>query len=264
MGVTAYAVSLLVFNLVGAAVHLRHPAAAGPPAAEPRPRPRHEPHRGLQHGGELRDQHQLAGLRARDGGELPLADARPGARELRLGRRGHGGGGRLHPRPHAPLGAASSATSGSTSPAASSTSCCRSRSSSALFLVSQGVVQNLNGPTHAVTVEGTVADDRPGPVRLAGDRSRSWAPTAAASTTPTRPTPTRTRRRSPTSSRCWRSSPSRSRFTYTFGRFAGDQRQGWALFAAAMVLLLMSVGGDVRQRAEGQPEPRQARRERRR
>ena len=30
-------------------------------------------------------------------------------------------------------------------------------------------------------------------------------------------------------------------FTYMFGRFAGNQRQGWALFAAAMVLLLMSV-----------------------
>ncbi len=29
--------------------------------------------------------------------------------------------------------------------------------------------------------------------------------------------------------------------TYTFGRFAGNQRQGWALFAAASVLLIMSV-----------------------
>jgi K+-transporting ATPase ATPase A chain len=31
-------------------------------------------------------------------------------------------------------------------------------------------------------------------------------------------------------------------FTYMFGRFAGNQRQGWALFAAAMVLLVLSVG----------------------
>ena len=80
-----------------------------------------------------------------------------------------------------------------------------------LFLVSQGVVQNLNGPTHAVTVQGTVQTIAQGPVRLAGDRSRSSAPTAAAPTTPTRRIPTRTRRRSPTSSRCWRCSPSRSR-----------------------------------------------------
>ena len=31
-------------------------------------------------------------------------------------------------------------------------------------------------------------------------------------------------------------------FTYMFGRFAGNQRQGWALFAAAMALLVLSVG----------------------
>ncbi len=30
-------------------------------------------------------------------------------------------------------------------------------------------------------------------------------------------------------------------FTYMFGKFAGNQRQGWALFAAAMVLVVMSV-----------------------
>ena len=31
-------------------------------------------------------------------------------------------------------------------------------------------------------------------------------------------------------------------FTYLFGRFAGNQRQGWALFAAAAALLVLSVG----------------------
>ena len=71
MGVTGYAVSLLVFNLVGAALHLRRPAPAGPPAAQPGAHARHEPHGGLQHGRQLHHQHQLAGLRARDGGELP-------------------------------------------------------------------------------------------------------------------------------------------------------------------------------------------------
>ena len=65
----------------------------------------------------------------------------------------------------------------------------------ALFLVSQGVVQNLNGPTHAVTVEGVDADHRPGALRLAGDHQGARAPTAAASSTPTRRTRSRTRRR---------------------------------------------------------------------
>ena len=78
-----------------------------------------------------------------------------------------------------------------------------------LFLVSQGVMQNLNGPTHARDRAGHGADDRAGPGRLAGDRSRSSAPTAAATSTPTPRTRTRTPRRSPTSSRCWPSSPSR-------------------------------------------------------
>ena len=57
---------------------------------------------------------------------------------------------------------------------------------------------------------GHSADHRPGALRLAGDPSRSSAPTAAAPTTPTRRIPTRTRRRCPTSSRTWRCWPSRS------------------------------------------------------
>ena len=175
-------------------VHLRRPAAAGPPAAEPGARPGHEPLGRLQHRRQLRDQHELAGLRAGDVGELPHADGRAGVPELRLGRGGHGGRGGLHPRPDAhsareignfwvdftrsflyvllPIAIVG-----------------------ALFLVSQGVVQNLNGPTHAVTVEGVAADDRPGARSPRRRSSRSSAPTAAASSTPTRRTRSRTRRR---------------------------------------------------------------------
>ncbi len=47
-----------------------------------------------------------------------------------------------------------------------------------LFLVSQGAVQNLNGPTHAVTVQGTVQAIAQGPF-ASQESSRSWAPTAA-------------------------------------------------------------------------------------
>ena len=90
--------------------------------------------------------------------------------------------------------------------------------------------------------------------------SRSSARTAAASSTPTRRIRSRTRRRSRTSSRCWRSSPSRPAFTYMFGKFAGNQRQGWALFAAAMVLFVLGRRRDVRERAGRQPEPGEGRR----
>ena len=44
------------------------------------------------------------------------------------------------------------------------------------------------------------------------------------------------------SSRCWRCWRSPSRSPPLFGRFAGDQRQGRALFAAALALLILSVG----------------------
>ena len=84
----------------------------------------------VQHGRQLRDQHQLAGLRRRDDDELSHADARARRAELPVGRVGHGGAGRADPRLRAPRGAATSATSGSTSRAARSTSCCRCRSCS--------------------------------------------------------------------------------------------------------------------------------------
>ena len=52
-----------------------------------------------------------------------------------------------------------SATSGSTSPARSCGSCCRSRSSSALFFVRQGVVQNFHGDHDGHDGRRAAADD---------------------------------------------------------------------------------------------------------
>ena len=57
------------------------------------------------------------------------ADARPDASELPVGRDRHRARGRAHPRFCARVGEDASAISGSTSPAARSTSCCRSASS---------------------------------------------------------------------------------------------------------------------------------------
>ena len=90
-------------QLRGAPLHLRRPAAAGSPAAEPGARSGHEPDGRLQHRRQLRHQHQLAGLRPRDSGQLSLADARPGARELRLGGSRHRGRRGVHPRAHPAL-----------------------------------------------------------------------------------------------------------------------------------------------------------------
>ena len=58
--------------------------------------------------------------------------------------------------------------------------------------------------------------------------SSSWAPTAAASSTPTRPIRWRTRRRSATSWRCLPILLIPAALCYTFGKMVGDTRQGWA------------------------------------
>ena len=99
-----YALAMLWFNLLGAlAVYalqrLQHVAAAqsaGHGGGEPR--------LVVQHGDELRHEHQLAGLRRRDDDELPDADAGARRAELRLGRDGHGGAGRADPRVRAQAG----------------------------------------------------------------------------------------------------------------------------------------------------------------
>ena len=58
----------------------------------------------LQHGRELRHQHELAGLRRRDHDELSHADARARGAELRVGGVRHGGPGRADPRVRAAPG----------------------------------------------------------------------------------------------------------------------------------------------------------------
>ena len=110
----------------------------------------------------------------------------------------------------------------------------------ALFLVSQGVVQNLDSPTHAVTVQGVTQTIAQGPFasqeiikELGTNGGGSFNANSAHPFE--NPTPLTNFVEMvailaiPVS------------FTYMFGRFAGNQRQGWALFAAAMVLLVMSV-----------------------
>ena len=88
----------------------RHPGRVPPPALPGRPA-REPPgaRRGLarfvvQHRRQLRDEHQLAGLRRRDDDELPHPDAGPHRPELRLGGRRDGDRRRVHPRPRAPVG----------------------------------------------------------------------------------------------------------------------------------------------------------------
>ena len=137
-----------------------------------------------------------------------------------------------------------SATSGSTWCARRCGCCCRSAVVGALFLVSQGVVQNFKPYDTCVstTARGRADAERSRRGRWRRRRSSSSsAPTAAASSTPTARIRSRTRRRSPTSSRCSASSRSRPGLTYTLGTMTGSRRHGWAVWAAMAFLFLAGV-----------------------
>ena len=110
-----------------------------------------------------------------------------------------------------------------------------------LFLVSQGVVQNLNGPTHAVTVQGVTQTIAQGPFasqeiikELGTNGGGSYNANSA------HPFENPTPLTNLVEMLALLAIP--VSFTYMFGKFAGNQRQGWALFAAAMALVVMSVG----------------------
>jgi potassium-transporting ATPase potassium-binding subunit len=111
----------------------------------------------------------------------------------------------------------------------------------ALFLVSQGVVQNLNDPTQAITVEGVTQTIAQGPFasqeiikELGTNGGGSYNANSA------HPYENPTPLTNLVEMLAILAIP--VGFTYMFGRLAGNQRQGWALFAAAMALLVMSVG----------------------
>ena len=130
--------------------------------------------------------------------------------ELRLGGVRHGRARRADPRPGAPHERARSATSGSTWSAARSTSCCRCRSCWRWSWFRRASSRTFKPYETATLVQA--GDRRRRQARRRADacrwarprrksRSSSSAPTAADSSTSTRPIRSRTRRRSPTSSK---------------------------------------------------------------
>ena len=180
-----------------------------------------DPEVGVQHRGELRHQHELAGLRRRDDDELPHADARRSTVQnfvsaatgmavlvalIRGFARTHADDDRqLLGRPDAH---------------ARSTSCCRCRSCSRSCSSRRACVQTFDAVRDALRTlarrrrrsrttrtarRSTEQAHRRSARPRRRSRSSSSAPTAAASSTSTRRTRSRTRRRSRTSSRCSRS-----------------------------------------------------------
>ena len=122
----------------------------------------------VQHGGLVRDEHELAVVLARAHARLHRAARRPRRAELRLGRRRHRGRDRPGPRLRAPPVGHDRQLLGRPDPRHRSGCCCRSRSSRRSSLIAGGVVQNFNGFTEVTTLTGgtQIAARRPG--RLAG------------------------------------------------------------------------------------------------
>ena len=116
---------------------VRHPlrAAASASAAAVQPA---APRRGcarsrVQHGDQLRHQHQLAVVRAREHDELPGADGRADGAQLRLGGNRHRARHRADPRLRPAFGTNGRQLLGRSRRAARSTCCCRFRSWSGCF-----------------------------------------------------------------------------------------------------------------------------------
>ena len=124
---TQYALAMLAFNLLGAlAVYGLQRLQAYLPL-NPQSFSAVIARLVVQHGRQLRHQHQLAGLWRREHDELSHADGGAHGAELRVCRDRHRRAAAVDSRLRAPESRTRSATSGSTSPAPRSTSCCRCR-----------------------------------------------------------------------------------------------------------------------------------------
>ena len=195
----------------------------------------------LEHRGQLRHEHELAGVLGRVDDGLPGPDGRPGGAELRLGRGRHRrrrrAGARLRPQADAEqLGN--------------------------FWVDLVRIVVRILLPI-AVDRRDRVRRRRHDPELLlrhrrahAGRRrpstspaarwparrsSRSSAPTAAASTTPTPRTRSRTRRRGPTGCEIFLLLVISFSLPRTFGRMVGSNKQGYAIVAAMAIMAIGSV-----------------------
>ena len=174
-------------------------AAAAPAVAARRPRRplpdhAHDARPGGEHRAQLLDHDDLAGLRRRNDPALPDPGRRPGVAELPR-RGGRAGGGRgVHPRlrPRA-VGDARQLLGGPGPGAALGAAAAVARRRPGAGLAG-GAAQP--GPVRrGADAGGARADRSPRAPSRPWSSSRTWAPTAAVSSTPTAPTPTRTRRR---------------------------------------------------------------------
>ena len=250
---TVYARSVIAFSLVSVLGLYALAAPAGAAAAEPAAVGVGAAVARLQHRRQLRDQHQLAELRRRVDDERPRPDGGADRAELRLGCRRHGGRRRPDPRPHA---AAQSETIGNfwvdlvrgddaRPPAAGARARRRARRPRASC-------RRSRVPIAATTLEGATQTIYRGPI--ASQESIKELGTNGGGVV------------NANSAHPFENPTGLTNFleifalllipfalTYAFGRLVGDQRQGWAIFAAMFVLWAGSVATATYFEVQGNP-----------
>ncbi len=156
----------------------------------------------LEHGGVVRHQHQLAELRRRERRWATSSQmAGLAVQNFTSAAVGHGRGGRARPRLCSVSHQPGRQLLGRPGPGLRPHPVAAGRASSTVLLIAGGVVQNLSD-THTVsTIDGRHAAPAGWRDRQPGGHQGARARTAGAPTTPTRPIPSRTPTRSPTSSR---------------------------------------------------------------
>ena len=246
-----YAVSVLSWHSSRSSSGTRAPASGRPAPQSGR---RHCPVPGprLQHVGQLRDQHELAELRGRDRRELPHPDAVLAVRNFTSAATGLAVAIAL-------LRGLTRRTSGDDrellgrhDPRDPATSCCRSRSSSPSCSSGRACRRRSTAPCRSTTLQGAQQTIARGPVatqeviKQLGNNGGGFfnANSAHPFENPT-----------PLTNLLAMVAMFAIPFalTYTFGRYAKDQRQGWVIFGAmAAVFLVGAVGGHARRSG---PEP---------
>jgi len=111
----------------------------------------------------------------------------------------------------------------------------------ALVLVSQGVVQNLHGFTEATTLEGAAQSVPGGPI-ASQEAIKELGTNGGGPYNANSAHPFENPNGLANFLELWALLAIPFALTYAFGRLVGDQRQGWALFAAMFVLWAGSAG----------------------
>ena len=229
------------------------PARAGRAPAEPDPRRRRRARARLQHGGQLRHEHELAELRRRVDDEPSHPDGRPDRAELRLRGRRHRRRDRARARDHTPTERDDRELLGRPHPVddahppaarARARPCARRARRRPDAPRPRGRAHTVAGATQAI-FRGPVASQEA--IKELG--TNGGGPLNANSAHPFENPSGLTNLLE-----MWALLAIPFALTFAFGRLVGDRRQGWAIFAAMLALWVGSAALATWAEVDGNPQ----------